>query len=295
MRKLLLVVAALAMVVSFLPKAEAQDAGGTAELGVAVTFNYPPYWVIEPFDATVVAGEALRIDVLAEDPDGDMLGHGCRWWLNGERQPYGIFPEGADFHPKGDGVHQQIPYLEWSIPVDISLQDVHEFEFSAWELVGEGGINDRNQLGISKKIKVTILPLPVMAIELLGENPWMLGDVELGGAIKRNVDDWGNVIHKIANVGDVDVGLRVEYMAHVLDEVIHPGLERGENTFITLVGESVLPPNAGLKMLGGPLPPGDTAPLPLGYGSPITVSPKDSIGHEYGLQFIASEPIIDTP
>jgi len=289
MRKILLVVVAMAMVVSFLPKAEAQDPGSTAELGVAVTFNLPlRMWcekdgaVIDPPVFEVDEGKELTFMVIAEDLDAHVT-------LRAE-----ALPKGADF--------ELLPRIE------IYPNPRHEGMFNWTPAFGQAqsenylaifkASNDEGNAGLEMELAVSITvhpgQPPVMAIEIQGENPWVLGNIKPGGPIKRNLDDAGNVIHSVMNTGDIPTVVKVEYMPHVLNEAIHPGLERGENTFITLLGEVVLPPNLGLK-LDHPLNPGDSELLPLGYGSPTILSPKDSVGHEYGLQFIASEPIIDIP
>jgi len=252
---------------------EVTDEDGNVILSKSITIyheNSPP--VLNKIGPkSVLVGQTLVITVSGHDPDDTDLRYAA---YDLPVEAVSVFDEATS------------SWISTWIPMDKDI-GTHTVRFK---------VEDPYHLRDEEEILITVMDTqPVLSIEIQGENPWVLGNIKPGGPIKRNLDDAGNVIHKIANIGDVDVGVRVEYMPHVLNEEIHPGLERGENTFITLVGELVLPPNTALKMLGGDFPPGATAEVPLGYGSPTILSPKDSVGHEYGLQFIASEPIIDIP
>lgn len=270
MKKLIMIAAALAITFTFLPNAQAGDA---AELGLNVTFavDQPPRWEIEPQDAKVVAGQKLIMEVKAVDPDGDVVYHMCKWYLNGEAQPLKVFPEGAAFHPKG-AYPEFVPYLEWDVPVNINLSDVHEFLF-----VATTGTEDpaEDQPMISKKIKVTILPPPVISIELT-PTTWVLGEVKLGE--RRNNRGYnGVVIHSIKNTGNVSVNIDIGYGPQI-DEypAVHPGLAQGKDTFVTIVDAGdmgiIIPPDGKVNV--GGLPPDNNASLslPLTYGAPTALS-----------------------
>jgi len=282
MKKMMIVIIALAMVAVFLPQANAEE---TANLGLTVTFdiNHPPEWKVEPQDATVIQGNKVVIELLAVDLDNDPLLYGCIWYLNGDRQE-GL-PAGAVFTWKvGYPVNPQLqlypvipinppfpfpvkPNLTWDVPYDINPNDLYEFEFFVTE-----GFEDRTAGStISKKIKVTV-EQAVISIELEGGD-WILKGVKLG-EIRSNMDASNAPQHKVLNTGNINVLIGVQYgpmLETIVLQPIHPGLEQGLDTYVTWVGEAVLPPTEGLQ-LDHLTPPGAAEPLPLKYGAPKEVS-----------------------
>jgi len=125
----------------------------TDEENIVITVNNvdrPLAWVIEPQDITIQAGNAITIDVKADDPDGALprLFYSCNYYLNGVRQSG--FPAGATLKMIFVGLKAQ---LSWSIPATIDTQANHALEFIVTDnLVGPAKL--------SKIITVTLLPVP---------------------------------------------------------------------------------------------------------------------------------------
>ena len=253
MKRMLSIILALAMTVSYVPVAKAEE---TANLGLTVTFdiNNPPYWVIEPQDGSVTAGETITVYSLAEDPDGDQLYYGCRWYLNGVRQGPGELPEGATFQWKFAVPNDPLirpdpteyaPRLTWEVPETINLNDVHEFEFIACD---RDYPDEESGNRISKKIRITIEEPQVIAISLEGPNPWVLENIALGQLVP-NADEPGGLptLHSVINNGNVPITLDIGYPEiQNMSQVIVPGTEQGVNTFITIVGDELLIPGQRL-------------------------------------------------
>ncbi|MCX5715393.1 MAG: hypothetical protein NTV07_00680 [Candidatus Omnitrophica bacterium] len=254
MKKLIMLAMAVAMVAVFLPSTYAAD---TANLQLDVTFriNHPPVWVIEPQDGQVVAGQQIVVKLSAEDPESGQLSYECRWWLNGVRQNRGL-PNGAVFTWKS-AMPGFVPNLTWDVPSDINLNDIHEFEFQAYD--GNPGTGGNM---ISKKIRITIQPLPVISIEL------NISQLALVGAELGKTYPAGDV--EITNTGNITVNIDIGY-GPPNDYVIQPGLEQGPDRFITMFGDSVLPPNDRLAY-AQPINPGEQAPLQFTYGAPTQLS-----------------------
>lgn len=284
MRILSIIVLVAVSVVSFLP---CLWAGDTAGLNLTVTFavDKPPYWVIEPQDGSIEAGETLTIEVSAEDPEGAHIAYGCRWYLNGVRQPPFTLPEGAVFVSK-----ESIPILPpttssatliWKVPLNINLTDIHEVEFTASDSQPDP---DSSGNTISKKIRVTLREGRIISIEI--NNPaWNLEGVKLGER-RNNSDEMGNPMHAIRNTGNVPVMVDIGYPKYsiILPGHPYPGLEQGLDTYITMVGGFVLPPFEKMKLVYA-LSPDQRTQVSLTFGAPKALSaPIDSFNVGYEIR-----------
>jgi len=288
MKRLFQVILAIAMVVSYLPLAEAGD---SATLGVTVTFdiNNPPVWRIIPQDTAVIAGHMVTVPVKAEDPDGDPISYDCVWYLNGVPQfvaGNAILPEGARFIVPEEPVSSDdgfvyIPYpstpiLEWVVPSDINLDDIHEFEFIASD----------GETEISGMCRIIIEPLTI-SIELvdhLGQpvTSWNIEGVKLGSKVSNYVDySKAQYLHNVRNAGNYPVDVTINYGPIATGDstmLIQPGSAQGLNTFITEVDNRVLQPGEAMK-ISDRLVPDNQEPLPLTYGAPTELS-ESAEGHE---------------
>jgi hypothetical protein len=109
----------------------------------------------------------------------------------------------------------------------------------------------------------------IIAIELEGLNPWTLNSVVLGTKT-GNLGENSQPMHKIKNIGNTPVAIEVGYGPGI-PEGIHPGLQQGLDTFITLAAGVIIPPSEKIN-LGKVIQPGEAEPLPLIYGAPTGLS-----------------------
>ncbi len=125
---------------------------------------------------------------------------------------------------------------------------------------------------------------PVISIELEGPNPWVLDGVKLGER-RSNVTADNVIAHKVHNTGTVTVKVAIAYGSYSgMYGIPRPGLEQGLDTFITLIKDGdVLPPNEGRGVFT--IGPTEGAPLNLTYGAPKELSqPVKGMGVNYELK-----------
>ena len=268
MKKLIMIVMALAMAALFLPCAEAGD---TANLGLQVSFSLPSpikMWTEPEGPFIVEEGKRLQFKVLAEDGQyGSQITIECN-------NP----PEGARFE---DGL------FNWTPVNGQGQDDPYKVVFSATSSEGA-----KATLGVSITVNKA---KPVISIELVDANgnpvsTWSLVGVKLGEKVDNKANLRVNLLmpgilkpmHNIRNAGNVAVTVDIGYGGYIMPSkpglslypIIRPGLEQGKDTFITGLGRvdnhTVLPPNKRLK--AGSVKPEQMIPLWLTYGAPTEVS-----------------------
>ncbi len=82
--------------------------------------------------------------------------------------------------------------------------------------------------------------------------------------------------HFITNRGTVPVGIDIAYEMEGSAQLLHPGREQGEDSFVTIVAGEILPPEGALSL--GDIMPGENLFLDLTYGAPTALS-DDVDGH----------------
>jgi hypothetical protein len=278
MKKLIMVVMAIAMVAVFLPKAEAGD---SAQLGLQVTFapSEPlKIWSEPEGPFTVETGKTVEFKVVAEDKDAAIIGLDLKHPVE--------FPEGFEWIPPQGFVEPKYKvegYFKWTPRGDIEPK-TYAICFVADSFTGENWTGQRETVEL--RVEITVRPAPVIAIELEGPNPWVLDGVKLGERC-ANVNTDGAPMHKIHNTGNVPVVIDIGYGIMVDVYLLpHPGLEQGRDTYITLCGDVAIPPNERIKVLG--IGPNEGAPLSMTYGAPTALSqPVQGMGAGYEIRAYA--------
>ena len=268
-KKMLSVVLALAMVVSYVPMVKAGD---SASLGLQVTFDLGPELKIETDynGELAVVGEEFRFGLTAQ-------GKNVQLYADQD-----TMPEGAVllcYQSMIDPYHTGGTFI-WT-PNDNQAGD-YEVLFKA---EGEG------QGTVELVVGFTVKEADVIAISLEGPNPWVLENIALGEL--RTNDGYVGPLHTIKNTGNVPVSVDIGYgpLADVVP-LPHPGYEQGLDTFITVVGESVLPPSERLN-LDHVINPDMAESLPLKFGAPTALSePVPGMGVSYEVRaYPVYEPI----
>lgn len=279
MKKLVAVAVGLAMVLSFLPKAEAGD---TAELGLTVTFrpNEPLKIRSEPEGPfEIKEAEELVFRVFAEDPDTSRdvsieardLPRNATFVMDEYRMPSPQrFAAGTFRWVPETGQAQSEPYVVTFVATN-----------------GEGVLV---RLGVEITVNEARISIELVDSNGHAVNRWDIANIALGG-LKDNTA--GSIsgpfqylpLHNIRNDGGIAVDVDMGYVLNNVQDVmpnIAPGKEQGIDTFITGHGRAedhtVINPGERLLVLGG-LDPGELSPLWLTYGAPTGVSGLD-LGHD---------------
>ena len=270
MRRMLILIMVFVVVALFLPTAKAED---TATLGLEVTFDMPlEIWcqdmngiVVEPY-FNAVEDELLEFRLIYEDPNS----------LNVTLY-VGELPGGAEYIPDNEPytVNHREGTFRWAPEFGQAKETEYVIQFIAQNYEGE-----------QKPLEVKILVSEgnrIISIELTPAT-WNLESVKLGDVI-GNFDESGNVIHSIKNTGNIPVMVDMGYgpLADVVP-LPHPGYEQGLDTFITVVGESILPPSERLN-LDHALNPDTAESLSLKFGAPTALSEQvPGMGVSYELR-----------
>jgi hypothetical protein len=265
MKNLFVVIAALAMALTFVPKAEAGD---TAQLGLKVTFDQElaiwsepagPFEVVETgkLEFKVIAEDLSMVNVFLEFVE---LPKGARWIVPNEQPFSATRREGTLSWVPEPGQAQSEPYFAIFLA--------------------------KNSEGEEAKLVVEITVIEAMISIELTPTSWVLEGVKLG-EIRSNLGEAGMPIHRLANTGNCSIGVRVRHPNYILDGVIHPGTAQDVDTYVTWVGDMVLDPDRGVELpfpnMGG-LPPNQSTPVKLEFGAPTDLSvPTVELGVEYDI------------
>lgn len=266
MKTLLSVMLAVVMVVSFLPTVSAEEG---ATLGLKVTF----------------AAEDLDLKRVLELKD---LVYAL------EKISADIFDNASN---SGDPAVIEQAIEELTHIKDAKLEDVKTQLVEILEKRPDLGQQIEVVLNHAKNVQDDIAVyieklrtlLPVLAIELEGPNPWVLEGVKLG-ELRDNMADLNHdgtadePMHSIKNIGNGLVRVAIAYSSYIATDGVHPGLEQGLDTFITMVRNFVIPPN-GEVIVVERLAAGDTMLMKLTYGAPTALSSNvNSMGAGYELK-----------
>ena len=290
MRKLFQVILAVAMVVSYLPLAEAGD---SATLGVTVNFAQPiSIWSDLEEPPEVKETQLLEFSVSAHDRDTIMV----------DLYPV-ILPEGAEFVPVLDDPSLSDNTLTGKFTWIPDVGQANEIPYAA---VFEATNDDGDIAKLEVSITVVEAVISIELVDQYGQpiSTWSLEGIMLGEK-RDNQTAYGTgvPIHHVRNAGDVEVMVdigyetdsdgdgfsdRVEidagtdpYDPYSKPDGIVPGTTQGLDTFITGLGRVtnhvVLPRNQRLE--AGWVGPGTDMPLWLTYGAPTELS-KPTLSHE---------------
>lgn len=288
MKKLIIVVMAIAMVAAFAPKV---DAAESAQLGLQVTF--------------AVDQDLQRIKELKDHVyELENISSKIFDSIYVDRNQDGKV-DYRDLDINGDGVinDEDVRLLKNAVEdlahiSDLKLEDVKnqlkEIAERRPDLKPqiEAVLDHAQQLqgrihDLIEKLK-SLMVQPVISIELKGPNPWVLENVKLGEK-RANISPLAVypplVLHHIFNTGNVTVKVAIAYGPQIDQYGIpRPGLEQGLDTFITLIEDGeVLPPNEGRGVFT--IGPTEGAPLNLTYGAPKELSqPVRGMGVAYDLK-----------
>ena len=294
MKKLLSLVLAIAMVVSYMPLAYA---GESAELSLKVTFVVDQdLQRIRELKDHVSELEERSLDIFYSiyvDRNGD------------GKVDY------KDLDIDGDGeitqrdielLHQAIDDLSYI--GDFELDDVKNHLNEIAERRPDLQPQIEDVLDYVQKLQDKIaefiamlksLEPPIIAIQLEGPNPWVLENVKLGET--RSNYGLEGLMHRVINRGNVPVEIEIGYGIHA-EYGIHPGLEQGKDTFVTKARlgnvrcpAMPIPPNERLYL--GSIRNREEDALCLEYLAPTELSePFEGMETCYELRAYS---IIDTP
>lgn len=125
----------------------------------------------------------------------------------------------------------------------------------------------------------------IISIEI-NDSTWNLEGVTLNELRKNNNPDTGSPLHAVKNAGNVPVIVEIGYSLLLPEEItyLHPGLTQGIDTYITKIGDVVLPP-FGRTRLSGVILPDQSAPVRLILGTPTALShPTGGFGVRYEIR-----------
>ena len=269
MKKLIMLVMALAMVVAFMPTAYAAD---SAQLNLSVTFAVDQD-LQNLAELTVLTNDlGAKLDRVYNDalqnPVPEVI-HKALEILYPMRET-----DIRNVEAKLLDMLQRRPDLEPQIsPV---LSHVRTLAYTVSTYIA--------------KLESLLLPPPIISIEL-NESAWRLDGVKLGEK-RVNLNELGAPIHAVRNTGNTDVMIDIGYAPGMmyLEWAPKPGLEQGPNTFITALGRGpvdnvytdvVIPPDGRLKV--GLINPDNGIPLRLTYGAPTSLESVANGGPVAGM------------
>lgn len=131
----------------------------------------------------------------------------------------------------------------------------------------------RNTEGDMVILEVQIVVVAAVISVDLQPSTWVLGKVKKGEIISNVDTATGEPLHKITNKNNIGAFIDFGYVSQP-DDVIHPGLVQGKDTYVTWVEEEVLDPAGRVNL--GLIQAGEVLPLVLKYGAPtsFTLPPK---------------------
>lgn len=294
MKNIMIILMAIAMVVAFLPIAEASD---TAQLGLTVTFKASEPLKISTYPEgpfKVEENKYLYFRVMAQDPDASMISLGCEG-----------LPEGAAFVPDQTFL-PATTYIAGTFTWTTKMGQSQELPYKALfvaksETIKDGEIIQQEKVEVV--VEITVLHIePVISIELY-PNSWNLDGVKLG-ELRTNYGYWNRPMHYISNTGNVPVLVEIGYGPQIdrdIAGIVHPGLIQGLDTFTTAVGAEasgagkgvIIPPNGRVKAAN--VAANSSEGLILTYGAPTKLSDNiNSMSAVYELRATAAiKPEVD--
>ena len=250
MKKIIMIVMAFAFVAAF---ASLASAGDTAQLNLTVTFANDP-----------ILERILQLKARVTELEQQAKTEYERAVASGDHSVIDVaihnLLEIRDSEVSGVRTELRLIFVEYADPwgqIQPILDEITRFTDT---------LND-----YLKKLQDL---LPVIAIELEGPNPWVLQGVKLGEK-RSNMSASGSPAHAVKNTGNVPASIDVGYGPQIqILPCIHPGLEQGPDTFITIAAGMVIPPDRKvpipIETIG--LNPGASVPLNLVYGAPTGLS-----------------------
>ena len=291
MKKMLMIIMALAMVAAFMPKAYAAE---SAQLGLSVTFAV---------DQDLQRVQELKAEVSAIASDVKAVGY--RFDVDHD----GVFGDSdiaillrtGDFNGDGKVDDNDIAYVNQTIK---DLSDLEGLKLKP--IIDELNTILKNRPDLQSVIQPVIADaqnvynsienytqllmklLPVISIEL-NESAWKLDGVKLGEK-RSNLNDLGLPIHMVRNTGNVQVMVDIRYAPGLiyLEWAPRPGLQQGPNTFTTETANGVIPPDGKVAIAN--ITPGNSCGVRLTYGAPTSVEsvatggPITSMSTEYEIR-----------
>lgn len=294
MKKLIMVVMAIAMVAAFMPIADASE---TAQLGLTVTFKANEPLKISTYPEgpfKVEEGKYLYFRVEARDADASMISLSCEG-----------LPEGAAFVPDQTFL-PATTYIAgtftWTPKMGQSHELPYKILFTAKSELKNGDGTAKAE-DVQLVVEITVIRVePVISIELY-PNSWNLDGVKLG-ELRTNYGYWNRPMHYISNTGNVPVLVEIGYGPQIdrdIAGIVHPGLIQGLDTFTTAVGAEasgagkgvIIPPNGRVKAAN--VAANSSEGLILTYGAPTKLSDNiNSMSAVYELRATAAiKPEVD--
>ena len=283
MKKLVMVIMALAMVAAFIPKAYAAE---SAQLGLQVTFAVDQD--LQRINDLKSETEAIN-DKTAEyikcfdgNHDGRIDAMDLQYW---QTHPHDFNLDGVVDEADKAFLREALHVIKDSacLRLEAIIEELNRIRDRRPDLaaLANAAIDRAEQILSVLRDALTILAQldqPTISIEL--NNPsWVLQSVKLGEK-RSNVSADGTFMHSIKNTGTVYAGVDIRY-GLIAGGPIHPGgYEMGKDTFATYVyapvdgqdREYVIPPDGqGAVGLGG-ISAGNTIPLKMTYCAPTEVS-----------------------
>lgn len=279
MKKLMMFVMAAVFAAAFASGAYAAE---SAQLGLQVTFavdqDLEKVASIKAHIEGIAAETRGQCQTFDADGDGEFTQADVFYWLK----------NGGDFNRDGkvDDMDRQILHeaitvlkgmAEEKLVSDIqALKDILARRPDLAEQIVPI-INRGNELYASMRNYIDMLGKlnqPVISIEL-NQASWNLDGVKLGEKRDNFQNPYGKPIHVIKNAGNVSVFVDIGYGPTLIKDgmppIIHPGLEQGLDTFITVCENGIIPPNARVPVVKL-AEPGATVSLGLTYGAPTALS-----------------------
>ncbi len=258
MKKILMIITALAMVAAFAPKANAAD---SAQLGLQVTFADQDLQRVNDLNQNLTVLDADCLNMYKQAADSN----------NPDQIKQTIADLTMERDDKVAGIKKELVDIATRRP-DLRPQ-IDSVVTHAEQL----------QATISDYITKLQSLLQVISIGLEGPNPWVLDNVKLGERRKNLLDPDGKPIHVIKNTGNVVVIVDIGYGLSSSNDIPHPGLEQGVDTYVTLEDNQVIPPYGKVK--AERIEAGATASLSLTYGAPTGLSkPVTGMGATFELR-----------
>jgi len=263
MKKIIMVILALAVGISYIPVAKA---GETASFGLTVSFAQPlSMRTIPEGPFEIDAGDIVNFRVEAKDLDANMVE------VNVVNLPVNAFWQ-PDPMIVGVPVTSHGGTFHW---VPQGGQSAHRIQFTAVSY-GKDSI-DVEHAELTVEITVNYIE-PVLSIIVDPETLTLENKVRLGAIV--DIIDAAGGPPIVKNVGNTPVAVEMSYGATIqVEGQIRPGLEQGLDTFITLVEvdptvrllPAVLNP-AGVLPISLNIGPEEQVPLIMHYGAPTDLS-----------------------
>jgi len=281
MKKIIMVILALAVGISYIPVAKA---GENASFGLTVNFDIPNeplrIWSEPAGPFEVKAGETLSFSVIAEDLDANTI------YLNALD-----LPEGAEFDeiaPADHPAKKVVGSFYWTPKDGRYFKAPIDVRFTATSY-GKDSIDVEH---VELVVSITVTPHLLTLSIVVEPDMLTLGGVKLGEIVPV-VDGLGES-PVVRNVGNVPVGVDISYGATIqVEGQVMPGLDQGVDRFITLLaGDRLLEPGK-TSMISRGIDPDEKLPLEMKYGAPTDLS--DNAGTASALYELRAFLVIRDP